>query len=107
MKTFTSLLAISALTSLTLLAAEDKEQDTSLEKIPAKAGAALRKHAGDARIGHVSKETDDGEVVFEARFKTKGGVREVTGDEAGKTVSEEHTIAIIDVPKKGAPDHRR
>ncbi len=100
MKILTSLLAISVFTILTLLAAENKEQDTSLDKIPAKAAEALRKHAGDAKIEHVSKETDDGKVVFEASFKAKGGVREVTVDEAGQTVSEEQTIAIADVPSK-------
>jgi uncharacterized membrane protein YkoI len=91
-------MALIAGLSLAALAAEDKEEKVSLDKIPAAAANALKKQAGAEKITGLSREKDGSKIVFEATFKKDGHVHDVTVDEAGKLVSDEVTIATTEAP---------
>jgi len=59
---------------------------------------AIKDLTGGAKITNLSKEKDEGKVVFEAQFSAKGHVHEVTVDEKGKLVSDEKVIEISEAP---------
>src|SRR3982750_2949503 len=84
--------------SVPAAAAEAKEEKVALNKIPAAAAKALQGQAAGEKITGLSKEKDEGKTVFEATFKKKGRVHDVTVDEAGKLVSDEMTISAAEAP---------
>jgi len=92
-----SLLLLTAF-CLRATAAEDAEQKVSLDKIPPAAAKAIKDLTGGVKITNLSKEKDEGKVVFEAQFSAKGHVHEVTVDEKGKLVSDEKVIEISEAP---------
>jgi hypothetical protein len=86
--------------SLTSAHAAEKEQTVKLSSIPAPAAKALEKNAHGAKITKVSKETEAGKAVYEAKYKAaNGGVREVSVDAAGKVQNVEDVITLAEVPK--------
>ena len=82
-----------------IAAEKDAEESVSLEKIPPAAAKALREHAGGAKITGVSQEKDEGRMVYEASFTSKGRAHDVTVDKAGKLVSDEEVVPIGEAPK--------
>lgn len=92
------IIAISASLCVSVLAAEDAEEKVSFEKIPAAAAKALKEQAGGEKITGLSKEKENGKTIFEATFKRKGRVHDVTVDEDGKLVSDEETIPVSEAP---------
>jgi uncharacterized membrane protein YkoI len=93
-----SVMVLLAALSLRATAAEEAEQKVSLEKIPPAAAKAIKELSAGARITNLSKEKDEGKVVFEAQFTAKGHVHEITVDERGKLVSDEKVIALSEAP---------
>ena len=82
---------------------EDKEQDDSqvvtLDKLPAAARDALAKLAGDAKIGEITMEDEDGVRVYESSWKVNGVEHEAEVTEHGDTVATEQTIDLESAPK--------
>jgi uncharacterized membrane protein YkoI len=85
--------------SLGAWAAEDSEQKTSLDKLPASVAKALKTQAGEDKITNVSKEKDDGKTVYEATFKRNRRVHDVTVDEKGNLLSDEESVPASEAPK--------
>jgi len=75
----TSLLIASVTFAVSAFAADDREQNVSLDQIPAPAAQAIQKLGGGAKPEKVSKESDKGKVAFEATFGKGGHRREATG----------------------------
>ena len=86
--------------SFVAAAAEENEQQVSLEKLPAAVAKALKAQAGKDKITNVSKESDDGKTVYEATFKRNGHVHDVTVNENGKLVSDEEELSASEAPQK-------
>jgi len=100
-KPIITIVAVSAGLSLSAWAAEVKEgveEKVSLEKIPAPAAKTLKEHAGDAKITNLSREKDEGKIVFEASFKKNGRAHDVTVDEHGKLISDEEVVPLSEAP---------
>jgi uncharacterized membrane protein YkoI len=79
--------------------AESKEERVTLEGIPAAAAKTLKAQAGGEKITGVSKEKEEGKIIFEASFTKKGRAHDVTVDESGKLVSDEETIPLAEAPE--------
>ena len=62
------------------------EEETSLDKIPAAARAAIEKGAGSGKITMVETVTEDGKTSYEAQVTTGRKKSEVKVDANGKTV---------------------
>ena len=62
------------------------EEETSLDKIPAAARAAIEKGAGAGKITLVESVTEDGITSYEAQVTTGKKKSEVKVDASGKTV---------------------
>jgi hypothetical protein len=67
------------------------ERDVSLDDLPAPARATITKHAADGRLLRIveDKDRDDGEIEYEARVSTPGGVFEIEVDPRGRLLSKE------------------
>ncbi|MBA2480362.1 MAG: PepSY-like domain-containing protein [Planctomycetes bacterium] len=74
---------------------KDKDRDgknvdakaMTIDALPAKAKAALKKEAGAHEIVDIDRSTDDGRTVYKARIKQDGLDRRVSVDEDGNVVS--------------------
>src|SRR6266850_1727093 len=64
----------------------DLEEQTSLDKIPAEARAAIQKAAGNGEVLLVETVTEKGVTNYEAQIKKGGKKSEVVVDAAGKAV---------------------
>ena len=101
-KPIITIVALSAGLSFSAWAAEAKEgveEKVSLEKIPPPAAKTLKEHAGDAKITNLSREKDEGKIVFEASFKRNGRAHDVTVDEHGKLISDEEVVPLSEAPE--------
>ena len=92
------IIALSGSVAQTSWAAESAEEKVALDKLPAPVARALKEHAGAATITNVSKEAEKGKTVYEATFKAKGRVHDLTVDAAGKLVSDEETVPFSEAP---------
>jgi uncharacterized membrane protein YkoI len=94
-------LAIFAIRAICIpaIAGEEKEDNVSIDKIPAAAAAALKAAAGGADISSVELDDEDGKIKgYEAAFTVDGHKREVASDAKGNIYSTEDTISLSDVP---------
>ncbi len=94
-----ALLSVSVFSTSLIAKAEDKEESTTMESIPAAAASAIKKQAAGAKITGVSKEDEDGKTVYEAKIKANGSVREVSVDSNGKVASVEEVIQLSGAPE--------
>lgn len=62
------------------------EEETTLDKIPAAARAAIQKGAADGTIGLVEAVTENGTTVYEAHVTTGKKKSEIKVDAGGQTV---------------------
>jgi uncharacterized membrane protein YkoI len=88
-------LTLTAAVGLSATAAEEK---VNLDQLPAAAAKTLKEQAGEAKITNVSKEKENGHVVYEASFTKKGRAHDVTVDEKGKLVSDEEVVPVAEAP---------
>ena len=65
---------------------EEDEQVISWEKVPAVVQAVIKRHAGNAKIGEVEVETEDGKLVYEAKFVKDSKQYELEVDADGNVV---------------------
>jgi uncharacterized membrane protein YkoI len=68
---------------------ETKEEDVSLDQVPAAVKATILKEAGGATITELERETEDGRVIYEAEFEVDGKEIEINVAEDGKLISRE------------------
>lgn len=82
---------------------EDKEQDdaqvVTLDKLPAAARDAMKKLAGDAKLGEITMEDEDGVKVYEASWEANGVEHEAEVTEQGDTVATEEMVDLDSAPK--------
>jgi hypothetical protein len=75
------------------------EEKVALDKVPAKAQEALKKLAGSAKITEVSKESEGGMDVFEAKWTIDGRLHEAAVAADGTLVDTEEQMDVKDVPE--------
>jgi uncharacterized membrane protein YkoI len=76
---------------------EDKRLD--FDELPAAVAKAIKDAAGDAKIGKVVLEEEDGTPAYEAAWTTNGRKHEITVDKTGKVLSLEEIIPLAEAPE--------
>ncbi|MBV9671569.1 MAG: hypothetical protein JO076_01930 [Verrucomicrobia bacterium] len=94
-----ALLSIAVLSTSFIANAEDKEQATTMESIPAATAKAIKEQAPGAKITGLSKEEQDGNTIYGAKINVNGNVREISVDGNGKLVSNEEAIKLSSAPE--------
>ncbi len=77
---------------------DDDEEQISIDKVPAKARAALLKHAKGAKFTEVEREKVRGVVFYEAEWKVDGREHEVKVTADGSLVELEEEVDAQSVP---------
>jgi uncharacterized membrane protein YkoI len=78
---------------------QDDAQVVTLDKLPAAARDALTKLAGDAKLGEVTMEDEDGVKVYEASWQASGVEHEAEVTEHGDVVQTEQVVNLDAMPK--------
>jgi hypothetical protein len=81
------------------LAARADEMPIPLDKVPAKAKAALKKHFPSAKLVEATTDTVDGVVEYTVTLHHKKDVYEVTVTDEGKIVEIARELEFKDLPK--------
>src|SRR4051794_38109114 len=94
MSQFHALLALTALFAAAALAQEKIQPD----KLPAKVADALKARFPGAMITQVTKEMENGEVIFDIEMTKDGKKHEMDCKEDGTIVDIQNEVAIKDLP---------
>jgi len=68
---------------------DEDEEEISLDDVPAAVKATILEEAGDADIEEVVKETEDGQIIYEAEFEVDGKEIEIEVAEDGTLLEKE------------------
>ena len=69
--------------------ASEREVEVTLDQVPPAVKETLTRESGGAPIGAVHRETEKGQVVYEARVVRAGKTWEVEVDETGRVLERE------------------
>jgi len=81
------------------LAAEGKEDEIPLDKVPKPVVAAVKKKFPEAKLQGAAKQTDDDHTFYEVLIKHKGHEIYVVCEPEGKIVEIDREITLKDLPK--------
>lgn len=96
MKTARILIATALLMPAAVFAKEEAKGLT-IEQVPAKAAAAIRAAAGNAKL-EIEAEKEDGKDAFEAKWSAAGKKHEIVVAADGTVLVQEEEIAVGDAP---------
>jgi hypothetical protein len=80
-------------------AAEGKEEEIRLDKVPPAVLAAVKKRFPEAKLQGAAKQTEDDHLFFEILIKHKGHEIYVVCSPEGKIVEIDREISVKDLPK--------
>jgi hypothetical protein len=85
--------------SATAHAAEGKEDEIPLDKVPKAVLSAVKKKFPEAKLQGAAKQTEDDQTFYEVFIKHKGHEIYVVCEPAGKIVEIDREITLKDLPK--------
>ena len=98
MRGFTGWLGGSIVAGLVILAAVAGAQQIPADKVPPKVMDAVKARFPGAEFTSITKETVDGQVIYDIELKQKGRKYEMDIKEDGTVLEVEKEVALKDVP---------
>jgi uncharacterized membrane protein YkoI len=80
-------------------AADKKEEKITADKVPQKVMDAVKARFARPEFVSITKETDNGKVVYDLEFKFEGRKYEMDVEENGTVLEVEKEVFLKDVPK--------
>ena len=94
----TSIVILGAFSAAISATAGEKEEQTTIDKVPAVVKAAIEKATAGGKVKEIEKEQYDGKVVYEVDYVKDGKEKEIQVAEDGTIVKTEEKTTIDKVP---------
>ena len=93
-----SIVILGAFSAVISATAGQKEQKTSIDKVPAAVKAAIEKGTTGGQVQEIEKKQHDGKVIYEVDYVKDGAEKSIQVTPDGMIVKTEETTTIDDVP---------
>jgi uncharacterized membrane protein YkoI len=77
---------------------KDKEQVVALDQAPAAVRDSVTKTVGSNKLDRLTRESEDGKVVYEAEYHANGVKHSLSVRETGEVIEDEQPVAVADLP---------